>query len=309
MSIAPDATAPRETRYRPGHPLDLGATLGILPRGPWDPSALHDGGVFWMALRTSHGVATLALRTSGEEVLATAWGPGADEALAAVPDLCGARDSTEGFDASRHAVVAELHRRMPGLRLARTNQVFDALASAVLEQKVTSLAAFRAWARLVRRFGEPVPGPAPRAMFAAPAPGRWAGIPSWEWHAAGVEPPQSRTLVAAAARGESIERAVLADGADADRVLTSLAGIGPWTSAETRARALGDPDAVSLGDYHLPHEVGFALTGARTDDEGMLELLSPWPGHRQRVLRLLAAGGMREPRRGARLAPADHRGH
>lgn len=36
-------------------------------------------------------------------------------------------------------------------------------------------------------------------------------------------------------------------------------------------RALGDPDAVSVGDYHLPHEVGYALTGHCTDDAGMLE--------------------------------------
>lgn len=313
MSIAPDAAtprapdaAPRETRYRPGHPLDLAATLGELPRGPWDPTTVRDRGVFWIARRTPQGVATLALRTSGDEVLATAWGTGADEALAAVPDLCGARDSIEGFDASLHPLVAELHRRMPGLRLARTNQVFDALTSAVLEQKVTSLAAFRAWAHLVKRFGEPAPGPTPRAMFAAPAPARWASIPSWEWHGAGVEPPQSRTIVAAARR-ERIEQAVLAEGADVDRILTSLAGVGPWTAAETRARALGDPDAVSLGDYHLPHEVGFALTGERTDDEGMLELLAPWPGHRQRVLRLLLAGGPREARRGPRLAPTDNR--
>ncbi|MEE2814655.1 MAG: DNA-3-methyladenine glycosylase 2 family protein, partial [Actinomycetota bacterium] len=94
---------------------------------------------------------------------------------------------------------------------------------------------------------------------------------------------------------------------DRDRVLTSLHGVGVWTSAETRIRSLGDPDAVSVGDYHLAHEVGFALTGHRTDDDGMLELLAPWSGHRQRIIRLIWASGSREPRRGARLAPEDHR--
>lgn len=110
-------------------------------------------------------------------------------------------------------------------------------------------------------------------------------------------------------RGESIERAVRAapTGADRDRVLTSLPGIGVWTSAETRIRALGDPDAVSVGDYHLAHEVGHALTGKRTDDDGMVELLAPWTGHRQRVIRLIFASGVHEPRRGPRLAPEDHR--
>ena len=65
-----------------------------------------------------------------------------------------------------------------------------------------------------------------------------------------------------------------------------------WTAAETRIRALGDPDAVSVGDYHLAHEVGFALTGERVDDDGMLELLAPWAGQRQRVIRLIGASGV-----------------
>jgi 3-methyladenine DNA glycosylase/8-oxoguanine DNA glycosylase len=124
-----------------------------------------------------------------------------------------------------------------------------------------------------------------------------------------VEPPQSKTIVRAAERGDRIAAAVRAatTGADRDRVLTSLPGVGVWTAAETRIRALGDPDAVSVGDYHLAHEVGHALTGHRTDDAGMIELLAPWAGHRQRVIRLIFASGVAEARRGPRLAPEDHR--
>ena len=112
-----------------------------------------------------------------------------------------------------------------------------------------------------------------------------------------------------AERGDRIERAVRAadDGAAAERILTSLPGVGAWTSAETRIRALGDPDAVSVGDFHLAHEVGYVLAGARTDDDGMLDLLAPWAGHRQRVIRLIYASGVKEPRRGPRLAPENHR--
>jgi hypothetical protein len=64
-----------------------------------------------------------------------------------------------------------------------------------------------------------------------------------------------------------------------------------------------------VGDYHLKNIVGWALAGRRhTDDEGMLQLLEPWRGQRQRVVRLLLAGGARRPRRGPRTAPTDHRG-
>lgn len=271
---------------------------------------VQDGAVLWRALRTPRGIATLALRAVSGEIRATAWGAGAAHAIEHLPVLCGSRDDASGFDPSSHPLIAEVARRTPGIRLTRTDEVFDALACAIIEQKVTGLEAFRAWRLLVTQYGGRAPGPTPRPMYAAPTPAEWRRIPSWEWHRAGVQPPQSKTIVRAAERAESISRALLAapTGAERDRVLTSFPGIGVWTSAETRIRALGDPDAVSVGDYHLAHEVGYALTGHRTDDDGMLDLLEPWRGHRQRVIRLIFASRVSEPRRGPRFSPEDHRG-
>ncbi|HTN54975.1 MAG TPA: DNA-3-methyladenine glycosylase 2 family protein [Microbacterium sp.] len=310
MALRTDAALrAHESVYRPRHPLDLMRTVGMLRRGGTDPTMLIESGRIWMAFRTDAGIATLCLRSTRDGVHAAAWGPGAAEALDAVPRLCGAEDDPSGFDVSSHPTLSELARRHPGIRMARTRRVFDALACAILEQKVTGMQAFGAWRHLVSRHGDRAPGPTPRPMFAAPSPDVWRAIPSWAFHRAGVEPSQSRTIAASAMRGPAIERAVLAaSGGDAyEGILTSLPGIGPWTSAETRIRALGDPDAVSVGDFHLAHEVGYALTGSRTDDDGMLQLLAPWTGHRQRVIRLIFASSSLEPRRGPRLAPEDHR--
>lgn len=307
---APVAAGPGlETAYRPRGPLDLRATVLVHRRGPGDPTMLSEGGVIWRAMRTPDGIATLALSPAKDAVRATAWGPGAEWALAHVAALCGADDDDTGFDASRHPLIADAHHRNPGLRIGRTDILFDALAGSIMEQKVTGLQAFGAWRRIVQWSGERAPGPTPRPMFAPPSLEGWRAIPSWTWHRAGLEPPQSRTIVAAAARGRSIERALAAasTGPERDRVLTSLPGVGLWTAAETRIHALGDPDAVSVGDYHLAHEIGYALTGKRTDDDGMLELLEPWAGQRQRAIRLILASGVREPRRGPRLHPEDHR--
>ncbi len=306
---APPSTSPLSTIYRPAHPLNLFRTVSVLMRGPKDPTMFIDGSTLWRAARTPAGVVTLALRQSSEGVHATAWGPGAGWAFEQLPQLCGAHDDDTGFDVSGHPLLAGIAHRTRGARLTRTDLVFDALVSAIIEQKVTSFQAFGAWRVLVTRFGERAPGPMSRALFAPPTIDGWLRIPSWAWHRAGVEPPQSRTIVRAAERGQRIADAVLTaeSGDDRERILTSLPGIGAWTSAETRIRALGDPDAVSIGDYHLAHQVGFALTGSRTDDDGMLELLAPWRGHRQRVIRLILAGGPREARRGPRLAPEDHR--
>lgn len=303
-----DATAPLESEYRPRTPVDVRQAVGYQQRGAHDPSQREVAGVFWRATRTPAGLATLALRPERGRVRAAAWGPGAEWALDQLPNLCGAADSPDGFDASRHPLIAATHHRHPALRIGRTDLVFDAFVSAVFEQKVTGLQAFGAWRVILTRFGERAPGPTPFPMFAPPAD--WHLIPSWAWHRAGLEPPQSRTITAAAARRASIERSAdaAADGDARDRVFTSLPGVGLWTSAETRIRAYGDADAVSVGDYHVAHEVGFALTGHRVDDDGMLELLEPWRGHRQRVIRLIGLSASREPRRGPRLHPEDHRG-
>lgn len=306
----PVAGRPIETVYRPRHPLDLRRTVLFQRRGSGDPTMVADGAVIWRASRTPDGVATLALRETAPGVIrAAAWGDGAGWALAQLPALCGAHDDLSGFDAARHPLISAAHHANPGLRLGRTDLVFDALAGGIIEQKVTGMQAFAAWRRIVAWYGERAPGPTPRPMFAPPTIDGWRRVPSWGWHRAGLEPPQARTIVESARRGAAIARAVgAADHGEArDRLLTTLRGVGPWTAAETRIRALGDPDAVSVGDFHLAHEVGFALTGARTDDDGMLELLAAWPGHRQRVIRLIGASGVREPRRGARLHPEDHR--
>lgn len=302
--------APTQTTFRPGRALDLRATVGVIARGPADPTQLAHRGVIWRAVRTSDGPSTLALRQMADgSVRAAAWGAGSAEALALVPDLCGARDDDAGFDASRHPLIARAHARSTGMRLTRTNDAFTALAQAISEQKVTVAQAFRAWRSLVTRFGDRAPGPTPRPMFAPPAPQVWRRVPSWALHRAGLEPPQARTLVQAAARAATLATALDAaeHGVARDRILTALPGVGPWTAAETRIRAYGDSDAVSVGDYHLAHQVGYALTGSRTDDDGMLELLEPWRGHRQRVIRLILASGVREPRRGPRLHVEDHR--
>jgi 3-methyladenine DNA glycosylase/8-oxoguanine DNA glycosylase len=66
--------------------------------------------------------------------------------------------------------------------------------------------------------------------------------------------------------------------------------------------AFGDADAVSVGDYHLPSLVAWALAGETdADDARMLELLEPFRGQRARVIRLIVAGGGGPPRRGPRM--------
>jgi 3-methyladenine DNA glycosylase/8-oxoguanine DNA glycosylase len=301
-----DATT---TVYRPGHPLNLRQTLAPLMRGAWDPTHRWVGAELWRTTNTPGGPATLNLIERGGEIHATAWGPGADHAIAGVPELCGAGDDWSDLDLSPHPFLEEVRRGLPGLRLSRTGAVFEALLAAIIEQKVTSIEARHSWRVLVTKYGEEPPGPAPQGMRVFPTAQVWRRVPSWEWHRAGVTPQRSDTAMRAAAVADSLER-TLALGRGGPVVATrirSVVGVGVWTAAETTQRSHGDPDSPSVGDYHLPSSVGYALLGMPVDDDGMLELLAPYAGHRQRVMRLIEASGVRAPLRGPRMTIPAHR--
>jgi 3-methyladenine DNA glycosylase/8-oxoguanine DNA glycosylase len=244
--------------------------------------------------------------TQRATIQAAAWGPGASWLLSMVPAALGADDDPSGFDPV-HPVLRRLAHRHPGLRIGRTGLVMEALVPAVLEQKVSGVEAHRAWRLLMLKHGTPAPGPAPRGMRVFPPPAVWRRIPSWEWHRAGVEAVRARTIIGATHVAGRLEEIVGMTPAAADRRLQSLPGIGPWTSAEIRQRACGDPDAVSVGDLHLPGVVGWALAGRVVDDAGMLELLAPYAGHRHRAASLVVAGGFGPPRRGPRMPIRDYR--
>jgi 3-methyladenine DNA glycosylase/8-oxoguanine DNA glycosylase len=295
------------TTYAPRREVSLRLTLGPLAQGPTDPTMQRDATGIWITAATAAGAASLHLRAVGGVIEAAAWGPGAAAAIEQVPALCGERDDDDGFDPARHPLIAELHRRMPGLRLTRAGRILPFLVPTILGQKVTGLEQKRAWRQLVTRHGEKAPGPAPIGMRVAPLPAVWRGVPSWEWHRAGVGPQRSDTVMRAVTIGDSLERSSGVDAGDAIRRLRTVPGVGIWTAHETVQRSHGDPDSVSVGDFHLSKQVGTALIGRRVDDDGMLELLEPWHGHRQRVVRLIEASGIGYERHGARMAIVDNR--
>ncbi len=292
----------------PDWPLDVRRSLSPHLRGTGDPTLRHGAdGAAWRTTPTPDGPATVRIAVRGGVVRIAAWGPGAERAGAAVPAWLGAEDRPEGFDPGEHPLVVRLHRQLPWLRLGSTGVVWDALVAAVLEQKVTGVEAHRTWRELLRLAGDPAPGPAPDGMRVVPSARRVLDVTDWQWHRCGLDGARRRALRAVAAVASRLEPRDGDDTSSLQRRLRTVPGIGVWTAAEVAQRALGCPDSVSYGDYHTKNLVGWSLAGRKTDDDGMMELLEPWRGHRQRVVRMLSVGGSMPPKRGPRMAPTDYR--
>nr|MDT0656896.1 DNA-3-methyladenine glycosylase 2 family protein [Micromonospora sp. DSM 115978] len=297
--IGAEAVAGRTLRPPEGY--RFAESLRALAMGAHDPCARFVGATFWWSTRTPAGPATLSLRRDRGQVRADGYGPGAQWVVDRADAVAGLRDDITGFAplVDPHPVLGPLARTLRGLRMPATGQVFPRLLRAILEQKVTGKEAYRAYAATVRRLGTPAPGPM-GPLWTPPEPAVIAATPYWVFHPFGVEQRRAETLRRAAAAADRLERCV--DSAEASRRLTAIPGIGPWTAAEVVRTAYGDPDAVSVGDYHIPNTVAWALAGEpRGDDTRMLELLEPFRGHRGRVCELLVAAGRHAPRYGPRM--------
>ena len=280
-------------------PFNLNLTLGHLRHGGYDRTSAFFTGEVHRATRTPDGPASASYEQDGDAVRIEAWGPGAEYLVEHAPALLGFDDDPASFTPA-HPTLHELARHLAGLRFGRTNAVFEALVPSILEQKVPGKEAFRAYGKLLRTYGEPAPGPL--KLMLQPAPETIKDLPYWTLHSFGVEQKRALTLIRAAAKAKRLEEAASMESEAANKRLTALPGIGPWTAAEVIRSALGDPDVVSVGDFHLPHLVSWALAGEpRGTDERMLELLEPYTGHRGRAIRLLELSGIGAPRYGPRI--------
>ena len=287
----------QRTLALPG-PVDIRTTLGPLRHGAGDPTVRIEENGFARATRTPEGSATLRLTVTDSRCVAQAWGPGADWCLETLEDLLGFGDDPSGFDC-RDEFVRLQFRKSPGFRFCCCHSVFELLVPTILEQKVTGVEARRSFRALVHKYGEPAPGPL--GLKLQPSAALLAELPYADMHPLGIERKRAMTIKRTAERAGRLEKLREVHGAEAQTVMMTLPGIGPWTSAVVAQSAWGDPDAVIVGDFHFPNMVAWILAREpRATDERMLELLAPFKGHRGRVVRLMQYSGVRAPKFGPR---------
>lgn len=290
------ASADAQVVVETGTRIDLPLSLAPLAHGRGDPTIRLEPWGAWRATRTPDGPATARMVASGASITVSAWGPGATWVTSHAADLTGANDQPEAL-VPQHPVIAELVHRLPGLRLPASLRPFDALLPAVCEQKITGVEARAVYRAIIRAHGGPAPGPVRLRLL--PDPSVLAELPYFAFHRLGLERRRAELIRHCATLAPRLDRLT---PEEVGSVLRRVRGIGPWTVAEVVRVAYGDPDAISVGDYHIPSLVAWALAGERkADDARMLELLEPHRGQRGRVQRLLEVSGLGPPKRGPRM--------
>jgi 3-methyladenine DNA glycosylase/8-oxoguanine DNA glycosylase len=294
------ATPDAQVVVEPASPIDLRRSLAPLAHGRGDPTIRLEPWGAWRATRTPEGPATMRFVARDSAIAVSAWGDGAGWVTSHAADLAGASDRPEALT-PHHDVIAELVHRLPGLRLPASLRPFDALLPAICEQKITGVEARAVYRAIVQAQGEPAPGPGRLRLL--PDPSVLAELPYYAFHRFGLERRRAELMRHSAALAPRLEGMT---AGQAGMLLGRVRGIGPWTVAEVTRVAYGDPDAISVGDYHIPSVVAWALAGEpRADDARMLELLEPYRGQRGRIQRLLEASGIFPPRRGPRMTPRN----
>lgn len=192
--------------------------------------------------------------------------------------------------------------RFGNYRIPRSDNAYHELLPAVLGQRVTAAEALAQWRALCIRWGQQfnVDG---MTFHTPPDPEALTRAPYTELHGMGIDRRRADTLREVARHARRLTHGWFADSSPPERTnsLQLIPGVGQWTSALAGYVAFGDSDALEVGDFHAKNTVAYALTGRHrgTDDE-MVELLQPYAGERERVLRWLALDGWHAPAHGPR---------
>jgi len=187
----------------------------------------------------------------------------------------------------RDAVLAPAVAALPGLRIPGHVDGNELIIRAVIGQQVSVSGARTVAGRLSDAYGRPLPTAVGSVTTTFPAAEVIAGLSPSDLP---MPTGRGRALlhVAGLLAGGDI---ALDPGADRDEVsaqLLAAPGIGPWTVAYVRMRALGDPDAFLAGDLGVRRVLD--RLGIPRGERSALALAERWRPYRAYALQYLWSG-------------------
>ena len=278
--------------------------LRFLRMGRMDPTLKLTRTRLQMARWFKQGPATLELSINSTQIIASAWGDAAEEALERTPHLLGLHD-TPVLDFG-HPRLNKMLKPVINLRLSKSPFLSHALPSHILQQQIAWRDAARIWRNLCEKHGQDAPGPA--SLKLPLSFDQLRRLPHHSYQSAGLIENRIPLMREIGRLGHRIDQWYATSIETYARNIQTLPQMGPWTTFHALAVSMGEPDVVVTGDYTLPHTVSWALKRqARSTDQEMIKLLKPYKGNRWRLVRLLWALNIAAPRRGARMSAAHTR--
>ena len=175
---------------------------------------------------------------------------------------------------SEDPLLANVVRRIPGLRVAGAFDGFELAARAILGQQVSVKGATTLAGRWAHAFGAAIATPYPELNRLTPTAQHMASITAGEISALGIVGARARCL-ALLVPAVLERRVVLAYASNVEEqveALMRLPGIGPWTAQYIAMRALHWPDAFPSGDLMLMR----AANANRRQLQHLAERWRPW---------------------------------
>jgi AraC family transcriptional regulator of adaptative response / DNA-3-methyladenine glycosylase II len=277
--------------YRP--PLDLEALLRFLAVRAVPGVEECAGGTYTRALTLPHGTGVVTLRAAEQ--------PGQVRCDLRLQDPRDRDDAVRrcrrllDLDADPLAVadvlgqdrlLAPLVAASPGRRVPGHVDPDELAVRAVLGQQVAVAAAGTVAGRLAARYGVPLDTPVGAVTHSFPTAEALAAADPADLPMPGARREALLGLAGALAAG-TVRLDPDADRDELERRLLALRGIGPWTVAYIRMRALSDPDVFMPTDLGVRHALG--RLGQPTDPKAAAAAARRWRPWRSYALQHLWA--------------------
>lgn len=289
----------------PSASINIAETLRWQLLGQRDPTGRREEGRFTKAFRTAKHQARIDVtRAQAEEptleVTLRCHASDVDTLRAMVPGILGLEDTSHAHFEPEPKVFRDARLRAQHVRLVRVPWLYELLAGIVLQQRVAYVDAVRSHHWLVREFGERFGDDESLLLF--PSPQTLMRLPPEAFREAGVDRERADRLRHVGRTAHHLHKLHALSYGNARALLSKIPGLGPWTIEMLLGGGLGDPDALPLGDYWLPHTVAYALAGEpRATDARMIALMEPLRPHRYRALLWLMLAGAKPVRYGPKM--------
>jgi DNA-3-methyladenine glycosylase II len=178
--------------------------------------------------------------------------------------------------ARHHAALGPIILSLRGLVPMRTPSLFVMAVTAITEQQISLVAAYRIRERMIESYGEKVDG-----LWAFPTPEALAGLRIRALKNCGLSTRKAEYIIGLARRITNghldLEAIQSLSDADARDFCMEIRGIGPWAAEYMLIRGLGRPDVVPADDLGLQKLVGLYLgDGGRLTATQVREAMEPF---------------------------------